>query len=230
MESIDVSKLRTNNCRDFSRMFAGCETLKSIDVSDFLVGSSDWYPPMNDMFNGCTALQSLKLSGWDTGNVVNMQALFQDCSSLTSLDVSHFNTSNTLIFNDMFSGCSSLEELDVSHFDNQTCIDMIAMFGGCSKVKELDLANFGYYLPYGPLQATSVNYLFYGCSALERIYVSKEWICQYSDLDNGQGTMFVGCESIVGETGTTYDSSNVDFGMANAEGGYFTYKGVNVTI
>lgn len=47
-----------------------------------------------DMFNGCSSLRSLDVSGLDTGNVTNMQSMFNGCSSLQSLDVSGFNTSN----------------------------------------------------------------------------------------------------------------------------------------
>lgn len=46
------------------------------------------------MFNGCSSLKELDVSGFDTSKTVNMGNMFSGCSSLESLDVSHFNTSN----------------------------------------------------------------------------------------------------------------------------------------
>ena len=49
------------------------------------------------MFSGCTTLEKIEYSNWDTNNVTNMEALFNNCSSLTSLpDISKWNLNNHL--------------------------------------------------------------------------------------------------------------------------------------
>ena len=48
---------------------------------------------MDNMFNGCESLTSLDLSNFNTSSVENMENMFNGCKSLTSLDLSNFNTS-----------------------------------------------------------------------------------------------------------------------------------------
>ena len=40
---------------------------------------------MYRMFDGCSGLTSLDLSGWDTSNVNYMSEMFNGCSNLTSI-------------------------------------------------------------------------------------------------------------------------------------------------
>ena len=47
---------------------------------------------MNNMFQFCNSLTSLDVSNFNTSNVTNMDSMFNNCTSITSLDVSRFNT------------------------------------------------------------------------------------------------------------------------------------------
>jgi len=38
---------------------------------------------MEGMIQGCSSLESLDVSNWDTSNVTNMSSMFAGCSSLT---------------------------------------------------------------------------------------------------------------------------------------------------
>ena len=66
---------------------------------------------MIDMFNNCSSLTSLDLSGWNTSNVNNMRNMFDGCGALTSLDLSGWDTSNVIDMNNMFGGCSALKTI-----------------------------------------------------------------------------------------------------------------------
>ena len=79
--------------------------------------------------------------GIDTRRVTGMNAMFQNCSSLTSLDVSGFNAQNVTGMNAMFWNCSSLTSLDVSGFDTQNVTNMSAMFGSCGSLLTLNLGD-----------------------------------------------------------------------------------------
>ena len=48
------------------------------------------------MFNGCSSLESIDLSSFNTSNVTDMRWMFDECSSLKSIDLSSFNTNNVL--------------------------------------------------------------------------------------------------------------------------------------
>ena len=133
----------------------GIEHLKTDNVTD-----------MGFMFDGCSSLTSLDVSGFNTTNVERFCALFAGCSSLTSIDVSHFNTSNAWDFRLMFSECSSLTELDVSHFNTQKATGMGGMFQVCSKLTKLDLHNFNTENVFG------MGWMFTGCSSLLHLDIS----------------------------------------------------------
>ena len=72
------------------------------------------------MFSGCTTLESIEASNWDTTDVTDMSYMFNECESLTSLpDISKWNTINVANMSNMFSGCKSLTSLpNISKRDN----------------------------------------------------------------------------------------------------------------
>ena len=61
---------------------------------------------MEDMFAGCSSLKELNLSNFNTNNVTNMKCMFSRCSSLKELNLSNFNTNNVTDMYKMFDGCS----------------------------------------------------------------------------------------------------------------------------
>ena len=60
----------------------------------------------SNMFEYCTSLTSLDLSGLDTSNVSDMSNMFSYCSGLTSLDLSGLDTSKVTDMSGMFRKCS----------------------------------------------------------------------------------------------------------------------------
>ena len=172
---------------------------------------------MKYMFNGCSALQNLDVTGFDTGKVTDMYAMFAICSALTSLDLSHFNTANVTNMNYMFSGCSKLSSLDVSNFNTANVTRMSNMFSGCSNLTNLNVSNFN------TENLTTIAYMFYNCSSLQTIYCNDDW--NTSTVTNSNA-MFSGCTNLVGVNGTAYDANHVtaDYAHPDAAGnpGYFT--------
>ena len=94
------------------------------------------------MFAGCSSLKSLDLSSFNTENVENLSGLFQDCASLETIDLKNFNTQKVSSFYDLFSGCSSLKSLDLKNFDTKNVESMGMMFYNCSNLTDLDLSSF----------------------------------------------------------------------------------------
>ena len=171
---------------------------------------------MRYMFWSCENLKSLVLSRFDTGNVTNMGEMFAGCSGLTSLDVSGFDTGKVTVMYSMFSSCFSLTSLDLSGFDTGKVTNMYSMFSGCFSLTSLDVSGFD------TGNVTTMWMMFFGCSSLETIYCNDTWNPNTSSLE-----MFTGCTSLVGGTGTTYNSQNVDAAYAHPNaGGYFTKKGL----
>ena len=89
---------------------------------------------MAHMFNGCSRLTSLDVSGFSTAKVTNMRSMFRSCSGLTSLDLSRFNTSKVTDMYSMFDGCSNLRTIYVINWSTAVVTSSDDMFYDCSRL------------------------------------------------------------------------------------------------
>ena len=80
------------------------------------------------MFDGCESLSSIDMSNFDTKNVKNMEKLFNSCYSLKSIDLSNFNTQNVTNMIYMFYDCKNLTYVDISHFTNTSLVKSYYFF------------------------------------------------------------------------------------------------------
>ena len=157
----------TSSVTDMSSMFNYCTSLTSLDLSGFDTSN---VTDMGWMFNYCASLTSLDLSGFDTSSVTDMSLMFQNCASLTSLDVSSFDTSNVTHMIFMFNLCESLTSLDLSGFDTSNVADMSNMFRSCTSLTNLNLSSFD------ASAVTKMDSMFYGCDNLPDIICSDSKI------------------------------------------------------
>ena len=172
------------------------------------------------MFNGCSSLTTLDLSGWNTGSVTNMTYMFRNCSSLTSLDVSGWDTGSVTTMGEMFTGCKLLTTLDLSGWDTGSVTSMYGMFDFCENLSHLDVSG------WNTGSVKDMSYMFRDCSKLETVYVGDLWS---TEIVNSSRFMFYACNVLKGGEGTTYNQSYTDKTYARVdkgpdEPGYFTYK------
>ena len=121
---------------DMSHMFDSCSHLTSLDLSGF---NTSAVTSMESMFQQCHSLTSLDLTGFNTSVVTNMSRMFNDCRDLNSLDLSSFNTSKVTDTSYMFYYCLSLISLDLSNFDTSAVTNMEDMFFACESLTSLIL-------------------------------------------------------------------------------------------
>ena len=57
------------------------------------------------MFYRCESLESIDVSNWDVSNVKDMHSMFEGCESLESIDVSKWDVRNIRDIKNMFNGC-----------------------------------------------------------------------------------------------------------------------------
>lgn len=200
LESITSAEVRVTGMTKAASLFEGCSNLTSLDLSGF---DSSNIKDMSNMFRQCRSLTSLDLSSLDTGNVTNMGFMFLGCSNLTSLDLSGFDTSNVRSMLSMFLGCSNLTSLDLSGFDTSNTTDMSYMFSDCSGLTGLDVSSFD------TSNVEHMSWMFNGCSNLTSLDVSGFNTGNVKDI----GLMFAGCDSLV-----SLDLSSFDIGGANGIG------------
>ena len=197
LKSIEnLQYLNTSEVTYMWYMFYGCSSLESLDLSSF---DTHKVKNMRLMFSGCSSLKSLSVSNFDTGNVKDMEKMFGGCSSLTNLDVSSFDTRNVTNMCGMFGGCSSLTNLDVSSFDTGNVADVFGMFEGCSSLTSLDVSNFDTH------NMTFLSSMFMNCSSLTSLDLSNFDTSNVTDMNS----TFYGCKSLTSIDLSSFNTSNM---------------------
>jgi surface protein len=115
-------------------MFNNCSSITTLDVSGF---DTSLVTNMGYTFASCSSITTLDVSGFDTSLVTSMVGMFYNSSSTTALDVSGFDTSSVTNTSSMFNGCSSITTLDVSGFDTSSVTTMAAMFANCPSATDV---------------------------------------------------------------------------------------------
>lgn len=135
LETIEnIRYLDTSNCTDIQYMFTRCQSLKSLDVSNF---DTSKITDLCATFQQCSSLTTLDLSSWDVSNVTSLTQLFYGCSSLTSINVSNWNTEKVEDTGATFCGCSSLTEIDISDWYTPNLNSTIVMFDGDTNLRTI---------------------------------------------------------------------------------------------
>ena len=145
---------------------------------------------------------------------------FDSCSNLEKIkNINKLDTSNVVDMTNMFINCSALTNLDLSSFNTSSVNSMLNMFSGCSSLTSLDLSSFN------TNNVSNMYFMFSYCGSLETIYVGDNW---NTNAVTESSYMFYVCTSLVGQNGTTYNSSYTDKTYARVDiygqPGYLTYK------
>ncbi len=126
----------TSQVKDFSSMFENCSKLTTLDVSGLNTSSAQ---DMSMMFYGCSNLETLNVASFDTSNVTSMYSMFALDNHLKELDLSSFNTSNVTDMRGMFSLDTELSKIvATSKFDVTNVQESSGMFRGCIKLDNFD--------------------------------------------------------------------------------------------
>ena len=138
LKYINLSHMKTS-VSNMNNMFSGCSSLELIDLSGFETSSLIEMP---SIFDGCSSLESIDLSKFDISNVKDISYMFYNCISLKSINLDNFNALNIENMNYMFSGCESFISLNLSQFYSLSLKHMNSMFSNCISLMILDLSNF----------------------------------------------------------------------------------------
>ena len=93
-----------------TRMFQNCNALTTIDGLNYIKVNN--VTSMNNMFDGCSSLAEINLSGWETNANVTVADMFKGCSSLKKITV---GAKTALIgsSSSMFNNCTALNEITI---------------------------------------------------------------------------------------------------------------------
>ena len=157
---IGLEYLDTHGVNKMANMFKNCQSLTSLDLSNFITSNVN---SMTYMFYNCKSLTSVKLSTFNTAKVRNMAFMFYNCHSLTSLEIANFNTAKIIKIESMFYNCTSLTSLDITNFDTSNVISMNSMFEKCTGLTILNISNFY------PSKCNEYIKMFSGCEKLRYV-------------------------------------------------------------
>lgn len=102
LKRVNFEKLNIPNLTYMDNMFEGCTAIERIDLSVLAPTNINNFKTFTSVFSGCTSLQYLDLSGLDTSNVTSMSQAFRNCKALTYLDIRKFNFDRVTGYNNMF--------------------------------------------------------------------------------------------------------------------------------
>lgn len=126
----------------------------------------------------------IDLSGFNTTNVTNMQAMFRGCVNIGGLDVSGFDTTSVTNMQDMFRGCENyLTALDLSSFDTSNVTNMDSMFLYDWNLSFIDMRNFTFdsVVQYGNMFAGVPG----TCEIVVKSQTEKDWIkTNFPEMEN----------------------------------------------
>lgn len=109
LDSLDLSHFNAKGVlyHGLYAMFSGCSSLKFLDVSNFPADKPKMQ--LDAMFKRCCSLQMLDLSSFDTGMAKSATDMFDGCSALQTIYVSDLFKIYGVTSSNMFRDCHSLK-------------------------------------------------------------------------------------------------------------------------
>ena len=153
---------------DSSYLFYDFKALNEINFNNNFDTSFVIY--MISMFQFCTSLKEIDLSGFDTKNVIEMGNLFCmfDNESGTVLDNKlskiifgkEFSTEKVISFSQMFAGCYNLTSLDIASWNTGNVEDMTSIFAYCDGLTSVDISG------WNTSNVLNMSWMFFHCNSL----------------------------------------------------------------
>ena len=144
---------------------------------------------MEDMFNGCESLTSLDLTNFDTSKVTQMGHMFRGCESLTSLDLTNFDTSKVTRLQYMFYDDEKLTDLYIN-FDVRLNTYFETIFSLCFSLKNVvgkfEGTKLDLYLSHSPLTPDSAMVFINGLATVIEKRTLALSATTYDSLTNEQ--------------------------------------------
>ena len=129
---VSFANARPTSCDSW---FYYCPNLTTIEGIEYF--NTENVTNMRYMFDGCESLKSLDLTNFNTENVTDMYYMFAYCKSLESLDLTNFNTAKVTNMKGMFCVCSNLKTIYASDkFVTDQITEGSCMFTDCLKLKD----------------------------------------------------------------------------------------------
>ena len=163
LKSIDLSSFDLSEINSMESLFKGCSSLTSLDLSNINIFSPI---SMDCTFCGCHSLKEIKFTNFKVSPKI-MISIFYECISLTSLDLRGFDTSFTTEMSYAFYNCNNLISLNLLNFNTSLVTTMVSMFEGCHSLTSIELTSFD------TSNVNSMIYMFKNCRQIKSLDLSS---------------------------------------------------------
>jgi surface protein len=134
---------KAKNIKDFQGMFFYCQSLTSIDLSNFsFVKAKD----ISGLFLYCSSLENIILPKNEIAtNIEDISFMFTACNKLRTIDLSGISLTNVKDIRYIFTYCTSLESIIFANDESINKIEKMSYaFSNCYKLKSIDLSKFNF--------------------------------------------------------------------------------------
>ena len=184
--------------------------INSGDVQEVRFAGSLKVNSASEMFKGLANLTKITgLENLDTSATSDMRYMFANCQNLTSIDgIGDLQTPKVTNMLYMFEDCGKLTNLDLSSFDTTNTQYVEGMFQGCE-----NLQNIKFSPDFTIANASSMKFMFSGCSSLTALDLSKFNTSNVTSMIR----VFEDCSSLTKLDLSSFDTSKVNdmMGMFN---------------
>jgi hypothetical protein len=178
LENINLpTSAKADNIEYYDCMFCVCESLISVDLSNF---SFTKVTSLDGIFAFCNNLQNVILPKNEIAtNVEYISYLFDGCFKLQSIDLSGISFINMKDINHIFNNCKNLETIIFRNDEEIENIEHLEYaFANCHKLISLDLSNFYFE------KVENFSYLFFSCNNLKSLKLSPKTINKVKFFNN----------------------------------------------
>ena len=175
--------LEMSEVTNMQDILSGCSNLEYLDVSQW---NTSKVTNMYYAFIGCAKLtEIIGIEDLDVSNCTNLSCLFESCSGLTSLDLSKWNVTKCTQLNQLFYRCTSLVSVNLSGWNttNNTRLDNI--FSSCTRLTEIIGLE-----TWDTSNVTNMANIFNNCYNITSIEMVRNWnTSKVIDMSGTFGTM-----------------------------------------
>ena len=207
-------------------LFKSATKLQKLILDNVDLGS---VTTMAYMFDGCSALISVKFPDADMPELTTTEYMFKDCKALKRVKFGTINAPKLATTNGMFFSLTQLEDADVGGLTTTSALtNMQEMFYKCTNLKTVDLSNFNNTGATGFVgNATSNVNPFNSCNKVERLTVGENFVFKKSArtvalLPTPTASYITGADGSWHSlsTGSSYSSSSLPGSTADT---YYAY-------
>ena len=138
---------QTNNKRNLNQLNItdGVYIPENTEIIQFKISFQESLTTLDFMFEGCTSLIKLSLSGLNSPNIKSMIYTFTDCEKLETVNFTSFQSSNVEKMDFLFSGCNSLVNINgFEKLNTASLIKTAGMFLECTSLVSLNLSSLNF--------------------------------------------------------------------------------------